>query len=91
MTARSAFGRDVLCGIEARCFSRSLKSKLFRYQRKGARFVGPCRQLLQAVGSEALFLRMYGPRFRSILQAVSEVVYAANGVSESEVSITLHK
>lgn len=49
------------------------------------------RQLRQAVGSEALFIKKYGPRFRLILEAVSEVVYTNRGVSESEVAVTLHK
>lgn len=49
------------------------------------------RQLRHAVGSEALFIKKYGPRFRFILEAVSEVVYANRGVSESEVAVTLHK
>lgn len=49
------------------------------------------RQLRQAVGTEASFLRTYGPRFRLILEAVSEEVYASRGVSESEMAVTLHK
>lgn len=49
------------------------------------------RKLRQAVGSEALFVRQYGPRFRFILEAVSELVYAQRGVSESEVAVALHK
>lgn len=49
------------------------------------------RQLRQAVGTEASFLRTYEPRFRLILEAVSEEVYASRGVSESEMAVTLHK
>lgn len=35
--------------------------------------------------SEAGFLDTYGPRFRAILEAVSEAVYEARGISESQV------
>ncbi|KAG5180517.1 hypothetical protein JKP88DRAFT_349586 [Tribonema minus] len=41
--------------------------------------------------SEAGFLETYGPRFRAILEAVSEAVYEARGISESEMSVTIHK
>lgn len=38
-----------------------------------------------------MFVRKYGPRFRFILESVSEKIYEARGVSESEVAVTVHK
>ncbi|CAM9766932.1 unnamed protein product, partial [Scytosiphon promiscuus] len=49
------------------------------------------RQLRQALGSEKEFVRQYGPRFRFVLEAVSDATYRDRGVSESEVAVTLHK
>lgn len=49
------------------------------------------RYLHQALGSEKEFLRQYGPRFRFVLEAVSDATYRERGVSESEVAVTLHK
>lgn len=51
----------------------------------------PHRYLHQALGSEKEFLRQYGPRFRFVLEAVSDSTYRERGVSESEVAVTLHK
>ncbi|CAN0169982.1 unnamed protein product [Pylaiella littoralis] len=49
------------------------------------------RHLRQALGSEKEFVRQYGPRFRLVLEAVSDATYREHGVSESEVAVTLHK
>lgn len=53
----------------------------------------PCnhRHLREALGSEKEFIRLYGPRFRFILEAVSDATYKERGVTESQVAVTLHK
>ena len=58
-------------------------------------FIGIGRQrtseLRQVERNEEMFVRKYGPRFRLVLESVSEKIYEARGVSESEVAVTLHK
>ncbi|CAB1105957.1 unnamed protein product [Ectocarpus sp. CCAP 1310/34] len=49
------------------------------------------RHLREALGSEKEFVRLYGPRFRFILEAVSDATYKERGVTESQVAVTLHK
>ncbi|CAN0243177.1 unnamed protein product, partial [Ectocarpus fasciculatus] len=49
------------------------------------------RHLREALGSENEFIRLYGPRFRFILEAVSDATYKERGVTESQVAVTLHK
>ncbi|CAM9691227.1 unnamed protein product, partial [Discosporangium mesarthrocarpum] len=53
--------------------------------------LGLPRSLQVAVGSEESFLQKYSPRFRSILDAVSEEVYARHGVSGSEMAVSMYK
>ena len=48
-------------------------------------------ELRQVERNEEMFVRKYGPRFRLVLESVSEKIYEARGVSESEVAVTLHK
>ncbi|CAM9692896.1 unnamed protein product, partial [Ectocarpus sp. 8 AP-2014] len=49
------------------------------------------RHLREALGSEKEFIRLYGPRFRFILEAVSDATYKERGVTESQVAVTLHE
>ncbi|CAM9113237.1 unnamed protein product [Ectocarpus sp. 13 AM-2016] len=56
--------------------------------------LAPCglpRHLREALGSEKEFIRLYGPRFRFVLEAVSDAKYKERGVTESQVAVTLHK
>ncbi|CAM9430866.1 unnamed protein product [Choristocarpus tenellus] len=47
--------------------------------------------LRASFNTEDAFIRRFSPRFRQILEAVSEAVYAHQGVSESEMAVTLHR
>ncbi|CAM9129653.1 unnamed protein product [Ectocarpus sp. 4 AP-2014] len=53
--------------------------------------LGLPRHLREALGSEKEFIRLYGPRFRFILEAASDATYKERDITESQVAVTLHK